>query len=84
MKLRYGFNEIDGWWHISKGEHRDELRRRLRLMGTKVIRVFVFDQPGPDPVNDWHLFAALVEAILDGDHGTDRLSPPSIGHTAFF
>lgn len=65
MQLRYGFNEIDGWWHISRGEHRDELRRRLRLMGTKVIRVFVFDQSGPDPVHDWHLFAALIEAILD-------------------
>ena len=32
------------------GEHREQIHRRLRLMGTQVIRVFVFDKPVPDPV----------------------------------
>jgi hypothetical protein len=41
MQLRYGFNEIYGWWHLSQGEHRERIRRRLRLMGTQVARVFV-------------------------------------------
>ncbi len=54
MQLRYGFNEIDGWAAFALGEHREEIRRRLRLMGTKVIRVFVFDKPVPDPVKEWH------------------------------
>ena len=55
MQLRYGFNEIDGWAAFSMGEHREQIRRRLQLMGTQVIRVFVFDKPVPDPFKEWHL-----------------------------
>jgi hypothetical protein len=65
MQLRYGFNEIYGWWDLSQGEHRERISRRLRLMGTQVIRIFVFDQPVPDPIKEWHLFADFVQAILD-------------------
>mgnify|MGYP003393422900 CR=1 FL=1 len=65
MKMRYGFNEIYGWWHFSQGERREEIQRRLRLMDTKVVRVFVFDQPVPDPFNDWHSFEGMLQAILD-------------------
>jgi hypothetical protein len=65
MQMRYGFNEIDGWWHISLGKHSENVRRRLRLMDTRVIRIFVFGQPVPDPVKEWHLFAAYVQAVLD-------------------
>ena len=65
MQLRYGFNEIDGWWHISLGPHSEQIRRRLRLMGTCVIRIFVFDKPVPDPVMEWPLFAGYVQAVLD-------------------
>jgi hypothetical protein len=65
MKMRYGFNEIYGWWHMSQGEHRDEIQRRLKLMDTKVVRVFVFDQPVPDPFKDWYSFEHMVQAILD-------------------
>jgi hypothetical protein len=65
MKLLYGFNEIDGWVAFSMGEHREQIHRRLRLMGTKVIRVFVFDKPVPDPVKEWHFFAGVLQAVLD-------------------
>jgi hypothetical protein len=65
MQLLYGFNEIDAWWHIALGEHRERIRRRLRLMGTRVIRIFVFDKPVPDPVSEWPMFAAYVQAVLD-------------------
>ena len=65
MQLRYGFNEIDAWWLISVGEHREEIRRHLRRMGTQVIRIFVFDKPVPDPVCDWRHFAGYVQAVLD-------------------
>jgi len=65
MKLQYGFNEIYGWWHLSQGEHREEIQRRLRLMQTKVVRIFVFDQPMPDPFRDWTSFQVLLQAILD-------------------
>ena len=33
MQLRYGFNEIDGWWRSLSGEHRETIRRRLQLDG---------------------------------------------------
>ncbi len=65
MQLRYGFNEIDAWWHVSLGEHRESIRRHLRRMGTQVVRIFVFDKPVPDPVRDWRNFAAYVQAVLD-------------------
>jgi hypothetical protein len=65
MQLRYGFNEIDAWWHIAFGDHREQIRRRLKLMGTQVIRIFVFDKPVPNPVSEWPMFAAYVQAVLD-------------------
>jgi hypothetical protein len=65
MKLRYGFNEIDGWAAFAMGEHRAEIHRRLRLMSTKVIRVFAFDKPVPDPFKEWSWFAAVLQAVLD-------------------
>jgi hypothetical protein len=65
MQLRYGFNEVYGWSHFSRGPHRERIRRRHRLMGTQVIRLFVFDQPVPDPIKEWHLFAGTVQAVLD-------------------
>lgn len=65
MRLRYGFNEVYGWWHFSQGKHRELIQRRHRLMGTQVVRLFVFDQPVPDPFKDWHLFAGTVQAVLD-------------------
>jgi hypothetical protein len=65
VQLRYGFNEVYGWWHFSRGEHRERILRRHRSMGTQVVRLFVFDQPVPDPFQDWHLFAGTVQAVLD-------------------
>lgn len=65
MQLRYGFNEVDGWWQLSHGPAREAIRRRLRRMRTEVMRIFVFDKPVPDPVRDWPLFAGYVQAVLD-------------------
>ncbi|MBO0764832.1 MAG: hypothetical protein J2P50_09635 [Hyphomicrobiaceae bacterium] len=65
MRLRYGFNEVDGWWDIGLGPHRELLRHHHRLMGTQVVRIFVFDKPVPDPATQWDLFAAYVQAVLD-------------------
>jgi hypothetical protein len=65
MQLRYGFNEIDDWWAFSLGDQRERIRRRLRLMDTQVIRIFVFDQPVPDPVTQWDMFVAYVQGVLD-------------------
>jgi hypothetical protein len=65
MRLHYGFNEVDGWWDIGLGPQRERLRQLHRLMGTQVVRIFVFDKPVPDPVTQWDLFTAYVQAVLD-------------------
>jgi hypothetical protein len=67
MRLRYGFNEVDAWWHIGLGEHRGRIQQHLRRMDTSVIRIFVFDKPVPDPVGQWSLFTAYVQGVLDAD-----------------
>jgi hypothetical protein len=65
MRLRYGFNEIYGWWDMSQGPHSVRIQRRLRRMRTEVVRVFVFGQPVPDPMGDWHSFAGYLQGVLD-------------------
>lgn len=65
MQLRYGFNEINAWRSLSLGEQRERIRRRLQLMDTHVIRILVFDKPVQDPVGEWDIFAAYVQAVLD-------------------
>jgi hypothetical protein len=65
MRLRYGFNEIYGWWNMSRGEHNAEVRRHLRLMDTRIVRIFAFDQPVPDPFYNWHGFSIYIQGVLD-------------------
>lgn len=63
-RLRFGFNEIDGWPDFAYGEKRDEIHRRLRLMNTEVVRLFVFDKPVPSPFTAWRHFSGVVDAVL--------------------
>lgn len=63
-RLRYGFNEIDGWPGFAFSEKREEIYRRMRLMNTEIVRLFVFDKPVPDPFKSWAYFAAVVEGVL--------------------
>jgi hypothetical protein len=65
MGMRYGFNEINGWWHMSEGPHSAAIRRRIRLMDTRLVRIFVFDPQVPDPIGDWRSFSACVQGVLD-------------------
>lgn len=65
MQLRYGFNEIDGWWHLSIGGYNELISWRLRLMDTRVVRIFVFEQPVPDPVKEWPLFVCYLQGVID-------------------
>jgi hypothetical protein len=65
MKLRYGVNEVDSWWHFAVGPHRQQIWARLREMDTRIIRVFLFDKNTPDPLTDWPLFASYIRAVLN-------------------
>ncbi len=65
MRLRYGLNEADSWWHFALGPRRERIWARHRALGTRIIRLFVFDKGTPDPVTAWEEFAAYVQAVLN-------------------
>jgi len=65
MRLRYGLNETDNWWYFALGPHRARIQAGFRALHTRVVRIFLFDKHAPDPVTEWPLFAAYVQAVLD-------------------
>jgi hypothetical protein len=64
-RLKYGINEATGWREFATGGHREQIRDRLRVVGTRLVRIYVFDRYTPDPVRDWPNFARYVQAVLD-------------------
>jgi hypothetical protein len=65
MRLQYGVNESDGWWHFALGPNRERLWDRLRHLDVQIIRMFVFDKRTPDPVVDWPSLRAYIQAVLN-------------------
>jgi hypothetical protein len=63
-RLMYGVNEATGWRHFAEGPHRDEIGNCLRAIGTRIIRIYVFDRYTLNTVKDWPGFARYVEAVL--------------------
>ncbi len=52
MQLRYGFNEVDAWWHVALGEHREKIRRRLlRLRASRLLKVNPLPRANPDKLS---------------------------------
>ncbi len=65
MQMLYGVNQADECWDFALGPDRAFIKEQLRAIDTRIIRLFLFDKGAPDPVRDWHLFAAHVQAVLD-------------------
>lgn len=65
MQLRYGVNQADECWDFALGPQRERIWARLREIDTRLIRLFVFDKGGPDPVTEWPVFASYVQAVLN-------------------
>ncbi len=65
MKLRYGVNQADECWDFALGPERERIWARLREVGTRLIRLFLFDKGAPDPAKDWPVFASYVQAVLN-------------------
>jgi len=63
MRLQYGVNESDSWWHFALGPHREQLWARLRALDVRIIRIFTFDKNAPDPVMDWPSLRAYINAV---------------------
>ena len=64
-RLHFGVNEATGWGDFAIGPYREQIRNRLRAIGTRLVRIYVFDRYTPDPVRDWPVFAPYVQAVLD-------------------
>ena len=64
VRLRYGVNESDSWWHFALGPERERIWQLHREMGTQIIRIFLFDKNAPDPLAEWDLFRSYVNAVL--------------------
>jgi hypothetical protein len=67
MRLRYGVNEADSWWHFAIGPGRERIWARLRQLRPHIVRIFLFDKHAPDPVREWKTFEAYVGAVLQLD-----------------
>ena len=64
MRLSYGINEADSWWHFAVGPSRERIWARLRQLQPRIVRIFLFDKHAPDTVREWKAFEAYVEAVL--------------------
>jgi hypothetical protein len=64
MRLQYGVNEADSWWHFAVGPGRERIWARLRQLRPRIVRIFLFDKHAPDPVREWQTFEAYVGAVL--------------------
>src|SRR5262245_46698519 len=64
MRLRYGLNQADEWRPFAVGPRRDAIRARFRELGTRIIRIFVYDKRAPDPLDEWPLIVDHLEAVL--------------------
>ncbi|HEV8344788.1 MAG TPA: hypothetical protein VGR30_20705 [Candidatus Binatia bacterium] len=65
MRLHYGVNQADQCWDFALGEQREIIWQRLRDIDTRLVRIFLFDKGGPDPVCEWGVFASYVQAVLN-------------------
>ena len=65
MKLRYGVNQADECWDFALGPARERIWSNLRDIDTRLVRIFLFDKQAPDPLTEWPVFAAYVQAVLD-------------------
>ncbi len=65
MRLQYGVNESDSWWHFALGPNREQLWAKLRALDVRIIRMFVFDKHAPNPVADWPSLRAYIQAALN-------------------
>jgi len=64
LKMIYGVNQADACQAFALGEASGLMQQRLRDVGTRMIRLFLYDKGAPDPVTEWPIFASYVEAVL--------------------
>jgi hypothetical protein len=67
MKMLYGVNQADACQAFAIGESSERIQQRLRDIGTRMIRLFLYDKGAPDPVTQWPIFVSYVQAVQNVD-----------------
>src|SRR5262245_18583747 len=65
LRMLYGVNQADQCRDFALGEARARIGQMLRDIDTRMVRLFLFDKGAPDPVGEWPVFSAYVQAVLD-------------------
>src|SRR5262252_1160990 len=55
VRLRYGLNETDSWWHFAMGPGRNRIWQRHRGMPIQIIRIFRCTKHASAQLNEWAL-----------------------------
>jgi hypothetical protein len=64
MQMLYGVNQADACQAFAIGDSCERIQQRLRDVGTRMIRLFLYDKGAPDPTTQWPTFSSYVEAVL--------------------
>ncbi len=65
MQMVYGVNQADACQAFAIGDSSERIQQRLRDVGTRMIRLFLYDKGAPDPTTQWPTFISYVEAVLN-------------------
>jgi hypothetical protein len=65
MRMLYGVNQADACQAFALGDSSELIQQRLREIGTRMIRLFLYDKGAPDPVTQWPTFVSYVQAVLN-------------------
>jgi hypothetical protein len=65
MRMLYGVNQADACQAFALGDSSKLIQQQLRDIGTRMIRLFLYDKGAPDPVTQWPIFVSYVEAVLN-------------------
>ena len=64
MQMLYGVNQADACQAFALGASSARIQQNLRDVGSRIVRVFLYDKCGPDPVTEWPVFVSYVDAVL--------------------
>jgi hypothetical protein len=65
MEMLYGVNQADACQAFAVGDSSEQIQQRLRDVGTRMIRLFLYDKGAPDPTTQWPTFVSYVQAVLN-------------------
>ncbi|MEZ4259896.1 MAG: hypothetical protein R3B36_12560 [Polyangiaceae bacterium] len=63
-KLVYGLNQADEWWPFADPTT-SVVRDRVRQVHPKILRIFLYDKHGPNPLTNWPDYRLYVQTVLD-------------------